>query len=351
MKHFEALFWGSLLVVSSVSNGDPGQFRIRQIENKAVAKVAPSVYRIVYLFEKPVETIPREKFEETLREASWFRQRLYQARFHQCTLKDQNPCLIHFAGNICTAFLHDHQSQIASGRHCLIANFNEFLGEEELSAEELRKKLYHYVPRFQLYDAQDQLFYDTRKNEARIAFVVPPEVLAEEVEMVANLAADWIQFDLSKALSQSPIKTAKSIPKVGEQVFLLGYSVPTTGRDRHKAPDANGKGLFVSKGVVSSEREIADIIEGMELPKLKDFNQAMLFSNVDGVHGQSGGPLVNARGEVVAVFTAHFGTEEDGPNARYFDGAAAFAEHIDWLAKLKKDFPAPKTKQAALRRE
>lgn len=110
----------------------------------------------------------------------------------------------------------------------------------------------------------------------------PTVVLQDDGEYEARLVARDPDVDLAllsiQATGLAPLKAATAAPRVGEMVFAFGHPW--------------GQRNTVTRGIVSA-RVSAQTRGGDRLPVIR--------SDTPLAPGNSGGPLVNARGEVVGV--------------------------------------------------
>ncbi len=140
------------------------------------------------------------------------------------------------------------------------------------------------------------------------------EITAEQVEVAArNLASndyhsafDRVSLKFSRSLGTG-VKIASKLPKPGETVRLFGYPAATADRKKNGANDSNGQSFYCTVGTVLSPDEVARRIH-FNLSKLSAieemlYRQETIFATNDAVGGNSGGPLLNSEGELVAVLS------------------------------------------------
>lgn len=282
---------------------------------KPVVAATRSIFRILVRPAKPLE-IPLSSFAE--KHARWkegsFSERLAAQALEACVKEKTAPCPIPFAA-AGTAFLAQDARTLFTVRH----NF-------EAAAT---------VPDFILLDAAGQLIYDTRRSGAPARFrpVAAPrrELGAPDTPKAFDLA--WV--DLAVPISAAPLRFA-DLQAPGEELFIAGFPAPSRQRrSEHAAPDSDGVTMRISRGQrLTASAFLAGLLG--RVPKGEDvipFDRAFLFSDVDGVPGQSGAPVLNARGEAVGLFTSHHAHKGLEPSDRYFK-AGAQALRAEWILRL-----------------
>jgi hypothetical protein len=125
--------------------------------------------------------------------------------------------------------------------------------------------------------------------------------------------SDYITLQLSRPIAK-PLHFTVAKPVPAQRVFVVGYPActgcvvsgsadgnPLDFADRSPAPNSDGKGLKVSYGEVIPNDAASQFL-GVSPLVLSNWDlQAMVLSNADTQHGQSGGPTLNEAGEVVGV--------------------------------------------------
>jgi len=84
----------------------------------------------------------------------------------------------------------------------------------------------------------------------------------------------------------------------------------TSNRKIYGGLDSDGESLYFSKGKImsfESYEEIKSKLKGPTNKYVRDISKArFIYSDVDCKEGSSGGPLVNAKGEVLGILIGYF---------------------------------------------
>jgi hypothetical protein len=156
-----------------------------------------------------------------------------------------------------------------------------------------------------VFDRRGNLLLDTTKEH----------VTVEAAPIALNgQRPDIMRITLSRAIGR-PLMFAQRSPVRGEVIATIGYPGCTGCNEPHSSPDedkhdwtdrapfpnSDGSSQYISKGVVMDEtyfRSIYGVHAMLFDPDL------FIFSNVDCVRGNSGGPGLNERGEVFGVLSS-----------------------------------------------
>jgi S1-C subfamily serine protease len=145
-----------------------------------------------------------------------------------------------------------------------------------------------------------------------------PYVPVDHVNLLANASRDEWKKGEDWALLTIPAKglpplkvlqLAKTTPNIGERVWVFGFPTRTVRNLSSSTLYTNANGdLRVTAGVIVEDPDAR-----------KHSSPSDLLSTADGVAGDSGGAVVNDRGEVVGIFRHHTATdgEVDLRIARY----------------------------------
>lgn len=113
--------------------------------------------------------------------------------------------------------------------------------------------------------------------------------------------ADYVELEIPASLAK-PLKPASREPVTGDTIYVIGYPRKTTGHATH---DSDGVSEFVTRGKVLSYEDYSTMTgQTYEEPYLSLFKENIITAAIDCEHGNSGGPAVNAQGEVVGTLMA-----------------------------------------------
>jgi hypothetical protein len=135
--------------------------------------------------------------------------------------------------------------------------------------------------------------------------------------------SDVIGFELERKIAE-PLKIGTAHLK--ETVFNIGFPSCTGCKnsnreeqdkdeyaDRTPYPNAPGGTLMLSKGILLDGRLTLKALQADALSSLFDLEH-MFFTSADAVGGSSGGPMLNAKGEVIGIVNSGNRVEiPDGP--------------------------------------
>lgn len=106
----------------------------------------------------------------------------------------------------------------------------------------------------------------------------------------------------------TPIPIAKVSSKPGDIAFIAGVPHQTQDRRAFRLPDSDGMTVRASKGTILGTSELSTRLRQSGLDVDKKFLEESLLNAValtaDGAPGLSGGPILNTRGEIIAIYTA-----------------------------------------------
>lgn len=294
----------------------------------AVQRAAKSVYRFVIVAPHPfgrIQAAEKRDFETLLvqKDPALFRRLSLTdcaARIILADLKRSKKgedFLIHALATG-TAFFIDKET-LVTNRH----NFTFFPGMPEAylqakSFEQLPNSLKDWKPRFLLIDSDNNVVFDTELKGNSIA-----EVLFDGHPLrQAGLDGQGPNLEFSSArelldfmvLRLRGVRGGAKVLKVDHNpvlsaetpLYAIGYPNATKGRQSEfNVPDSNGDSLRVSKGNYL-ERPDDDYLNFLKslMPDeaiRQYYERGMLFTNIDFVTGNSGGPVVTANGNVVSI--------------------------------------------------
>jgi hypothetical protein len=252
-----------------------------------------------------------------------------QCRAH----KQLEACEIHAVLSQGSGFLMGDGHSLWTAYHNIEALTSGIAEKNSLKVWEVFESLEKVNLPIYVFDSKGGLVFSTL-FESNAHVVVKPfdhHGLRDKEDASYRTSSDFAKINLSKPLGP-PLVLAKQKSKPGDPTYLAGYPSATgPGRwmkeddserllfSRAPAPDSDGLGLRVSIGESLSRIEglnrksksddtyDASDVEWMISRAISqskiDFDDLLqiLYATNDTVHGSSGGPLLNARGEVLAL--------------------------------------------------
>ncbi|HEY8270927.1 MAG TPA: serine protease, partial [Pseudobdellovibrionaceae bacterium] len=189
--------------------------------------------------------------------------------------------------------------------------------DSNATADTILKRNLHAPLLFALSDQNGKSVVNTSKTIiGTLEFFNPsPLLLGADISMMNSALgriSDIVRVHLVDT-SASPLQTSKLPSKVGDTVYLVGYPSETSNRTKVGAPDSGGNSLRISVGKIIS---FADWKQrtgnnfGAQTESLLQEN--LVFFDADCEHGNSGGPLLNANGEVIGIMMALYQDVQKG---------------------------------------
>ncbi len=311
----------TLLIPPTWVLAQPGLFAPSSPQLPAFLKArCRSVYQVV-LMGSPGKQVDQKDYSETLKKwsAGDFLHRLSAPLLRQCALDSAATCLIPYTSTG-TAFLADSNDTLWSARHIFEGEVNRaevrFASPDDDGAY---ARILKIPLSFVLLDSGNHVVFDTRNpgDSAQLTlYGIPGRRGFDE------LASDISRVHLSRRLPGELLTFSSRVPLVGEKVFLAGYPTTTQGtRAKFGAPDADGLGIRVSVGNVLDPllaRKKMELSADRAIPgKSAD---SLLFSDADGVAGQSGSPVFDRWDRVVSIYSKHSAVKDGGrPEEGYSD--------------------------------
>ena len=163
-----------------------------------------------------------------------------------------------------------------------------------------------------VFDAHRRLVVDPNVDAIFLKVIPAMTATAAETKTFYAQDSDYAAVSLSRPIA-TPLKIAARGVGPTERLFVLGYPLctgctpadvviedPNDFVSRAPRPNSDGQGLKVTSGVTITAEERGEFFG--QAVNAENFNlRRMLFSTADSQHGNSGGPVMNARGEVIAI--------------------------------------------------
>lgn len=194
-------------------------------------------------------------------------------------------------------------------------------------AVERKQLLRHLVPIFSLFNAKGELAYDSTTNPSAppslvdLGDILGASFSSPEIKGIASLIEDYVAIEIPTDLGHA-LKVASQTPSAEDRAYAVGYPIRTSGRN----VVSDGHQLYVSPGRFHSREQFMHLVtplikpadksnsepEPDQLRLAKDYalpTRGFVYSNCDVVGGNSGGPLLNGRGQVVGMVARAYSNE------------------------------------------
>ncbi len=171
------------------------------------------------------------------------------------------------------------------------------------------------------YDLSGRLVYGPQNGSVDLVISAETNTVAAMGGVAEGIITppivDVAVLELQKSIGLG-LQTATFIPQVGDEVYVMGFPMLTSDRGAFGALDSNGIDLYVSKGKLLNleqalKRQGRDISQ-MGTEEREFYDRNTWFAAADGARGFSGGPMLNAKGEVLGTFTAAYPQINADPN-------------------------------------
>ena len=118
---------------------------------------------------------------------------------------------------------------------------------------------------------------------------------------------DQVLIRLDRRISD-PIPLSRAPLAEGDPVYISGVPRKTEDRAMFNALDSNGRSVLISRGTALGVRTLAERLRrsgfSADEATAAQLLQEGIAVTADGAPRQSGGPILNARGEVVGIYTS-----------------------------------------------
>lgn len=237
-----------------------------------------------------------------------------------CESVNLTPCIVMDDIIIGTGFLLERGDQLWSCQHVFmdyLDGWSDALREANpgISAEEIQKRVRAMPVPLMVFDQNGKKIpTNSEKHFVRLTYR-PDQGNVGAPDFLPSFRTDYVAVQLPLVLGPG-LSRAKENLKPGDDAFILGFPTVTTNRQSEfGVPDSTGDDkLHLSYGprvaldealnrlgvMNSAIRGIASRLANDPVEKLS-WNQGVDFLWADAEHGNSGGPALNARGEVVGL--------------------------------------------------
>ena len=228
--------------------------------------------------------------------------------------------------NHCTAFAISNNGYVLTNLHCLrscFANGSEYYSAdyykktEDLGVFDLWEVKSNY-PKNQI--CRNYTSFDNNKyfTEPQIVTLGAGKGSFEEKELsqipkaifnkIIKVSEDYAILKYDQVIAEPCIKISKAVKIQNENLWLIGYPKKS---DRHDGFDSDGLHQYVSTGFRRKSIKEDPYLKSI-FSKNKEWNlessmydqKRFILSDLDVLGGNSGGPIINSEGELVALLFA-----------------------------------------------
>lgn len=294
-----------------------GFYTSETLKNPRISALAGSVVKLVVPAGplQPVETITRQRPVHL----PTLYQRIQDDRTHEPVLRDLlalqvSACIrdqvsdcrvrVNFAQS--SGFVTGDGQEITTAFHSVLRALKNAVPSAEAASLTVDRIKELDLPVL-VYNHQGRLLSE-RRHRIRVARMSHKavELVAAEDTKTLNPVHDFAVLSTEKYMG-TPLKRADSFHK-GDGVFIAGYPMKTEDRASHQAADSDGKRLHFTRGGLIAVEKAYEIMgkDWNEVPEsLRTlWSTTALAIKADGVHGMSGGPVLNGNGEYIGIFTS-----------------------------------------------
>lgn len=226
----------------------------------------------------------------------------YQLKF--CMLHHVNACLIFEKSDQGTIFSLFDSKTMLTNLH-IFQDYLSTLAKESPSSLRDIKNL--AIPFVVLSASGEQVYTGMSESFAKIKLINTKVLSVDLDKVLEGEYSDVIEIEFPVGFAK-PLQVAKSYNSdLKTKLCNFGFPSQTQDRKNWKAQDSDGHGFYKSCGINFGFKEKSKRTEeAASYPEnlIGLLDQIFVFSDADVVRGNSGGPILNEKGEVVAILSS-----------------------------------------------
>ncbi len=221
---------------------------------------------------------------------------IYRFQLLECVRLKQADCRLFDGISYGTAFVTGDGLDVRTALHIVEAPTKEIYAS----------RMVNRIPMV-LIDGTGRIVAGPQELNARIV-AIPPNALNIDPygKDLGKFSHDQVVIRIDKKIAP-PIPLASARPPVGQEIFIAGIPKATDDRSVYFAPDSDGISVRVSRGTILSAEQMNQRyrLTGSTLTpeQLAAFTHDGILNTADGTPRLSGAPMLNARGEVLGIYT------------------------------------------------
>lgn len=329
MKQF-AIFLLTFTFSLSLAHAERGFYKIGEFPEgtpEPVVAASKSVFRVwvlggrvKYKFHNWTNEFLKSRMEEARAKKDW----LTDTQLTFCIRTKVRPCMVFEGITKGTGFLMGRGNLIWTNRHVVLDMLDPWVKawketHPNATDAEVNEWVANFSVPFIVRDQHDKrLTINLGKNKYfRYLKYGPNANIVTDPKFMETFTTDLAVVELPETIGE-PLPLSPASAALGEKLYILGFPTATFDRkETFNLPDSNGRDLHLSMGErISLDEALARLSKlnsvvgnlGKNIandPTLRaEWEKTTQFVLADGENGNSGGPILNAKGEVTGIYSA-----------------------------------------------